>query len=237
MSTRRAFLASLGAGLAGLGLPGAAGAWGRRRRCSPVPCMPVECAPSPGFAPFRALLPNNNDWCCCQSEQQVGDLYSYSCIDCTTGGKAFSFQIATEAYSTTTGCPTSSGACFRWPPSGYGALWYATASTSTNFVPDSLKQNGLQHYFDPSASLPSAKGEANKGKHWDVEIPGTTFGTVHAHLMLWEMAIWPDSGKDYIEVPIGLETNVGFKAVRAVAPTFKQDRYYIQLNAHGYAWD
>ncbi|HZU39012.1 MAG TPA: hypothetical protein VFA18_24005 [Gemmataceae bacterium] len=116
MSSRRAFLASLGAVFGGLALPGMAFAWARRRRLfmrTPIGYAPSATAAAPRQA-LRGCQPVAGDCICCQSVQQIGSYYYYTAVDCTQHGCAFSFSSQT-LYPIYTGCPN--GKCsLTWPP-------------------------------------------------------------------------------------------------------------------------
>jgi len=245
MATRRSFLTTLSTGVASLSLSGVARAWGRRRRCQAVVCAPVVCTPLEGAAAESGILgqaqhgPMNGDWCCCQSLQQIGNQYCYSAIDCTMSGKAFGFQLNTNPYSTTSGCPSppsGSGACFQWPPAGSGAIRRYTSDAALHIVPDSVRRGGLATAFDPHKPLPASVHEVNTAETYEGIIRGTTYGDIPVHLRLLSMAVYPDGGKGYIKTAIGQETRTA-PAKAESWTAFFQDRFYIRLfDVHGRDW-
>lgn len=147
MSSRRAFLASLGLGGLGLGLPGAAQAWGRWRRCRPVMCQPTVCQPvigEPGglvqgqpnlLQSYATRAASNGDCCYCISWAQIGNTYYYSAYDCT---QSFNFGFQSQSTSalalgTTCTCNPITAPCFAWPPPE-GSRPAATAPAPNDWI-------------------------------------------------------------------------------------------------------
>lgn len=104
MKTRRRFLAEAGVVLSGLVLPGAAQAWGWRRRrviCPPAPC-PSPCPPSPGPSPaiHREIYPGCG--ICLAPQGLIGQfdgIYYYDCCYCD---ECLFYDIATSTTNFTT---------------------------------------------------------------------------------------------------------------------------------------
>src|SRR5262245_309037 len=89
MKTRRRFLAESAVLLSGLFVPGAAHAWGWRRRiiCPPCPCPPA-CPPvhmiSKDLVRCQCLAPVS-----CYG--QLDGMFYYSCVCCTSSGPGTDF--------------------------------------------------------------------------------------------------------------------------------------------------
>lgn len=118
MANRRAFLASVGAGITSLGLPGLAQAFGRRRRCTPCPppCETQVICPTATVPP----PPPPNPKLCPQTRGQYNGIWYYGALNCATTPPS-SANFTSSQYLDPVPAPCSSG-CPPCVNSGYSPI-------------------------------------------------------------------------------------------------------------------
>jgi hypothetical protein len=197
MANRRAFLASLGLGIGGLGLPNVAQAFGRRRRrdCA-QPCPPPSC-------PQEIILPPTPHKVCPISRAQYNGVYYYGALDCYYNPpRNTSFTSGNFIDPLATDCTSGIPPCIN-----FNMFMLTALRRLDDDLPHLIHDSpSLKRPLDPkNEKLISDVGKASEAYPYDINLVLSDGTKRRVHLMILIMAAPKEIGGGIALLPVGQE--------------------------------